>query len=101
MRQTKPYHFYFFILKFIIILLIILFSLKLIKISDANKNIIIEIIDSVFKLSIGLFIILFFSNSNSNILNDCDRILLILSGFILILLINFISVYKNIVHLCT
>ena len=96
----KGYHFYFFILKFIIILFIGLISLKIVTLNNIHKDIIINIIDSVFKLSIGLFLIIFFSNNwNCNFINICDRSLLILSGFILILLADFKRVYTNIVDL--
>lgn len=98
--NVKSYHFYFFILKFIIIVFIGLISLKIITIENIHKDIIINTIDSVFKLSVGLFLIIFFSNNwNCNFINTCDRALLILTGFILILLADFKLVYKNIVDL--
>jgi hypothetical protein len=63
-------------------------SLKIIKVN--NK--IYIIIDLIFKLSLGFFIIIFFSiNKNLNIDNH-DRILIILSGFVLILLIDYIKI---------
>jgi len=100
--NIKSYHFFFFIFKFIIILFIGLISLKIITIENIHKDIIINIIDSVFKLSIGLFLIIFFSNNwNCDFISTCDRSLLILSGFILILLADFKSVYKNIKDLVT
>jgi hypothetical protein len=84
----KNYHLYFYFLKFIILLLIALMSLKII---NVNNKIYI-IIDLIFKLSLGIFIIIFFStNKNLNIDNH-DRILIILSGFILILLIDYIKI---------
>jgi len=84
----KNYHLYFYFLKFIILLLIAMMSLKIIKVN--NK--IYIIIDLIFKLSLGFFIIIFFSiNKNLNIDNH-DRILIILSGFVLILLIDYIKI---------
>ena len=53
----QNYHLYFYFLKFIILLLIAMMSLKIIKV---NGKIYI-LIDSIFKFSIGLFIIIFFS----------------------------------------
>ena len=83
----KAYHIYFFILKFIILLLILLISLKIIKI----KNKIFMVIDSIFKFSLGLFIIIFFSTNNFDKISKEDRVLIILSGFILIILIDYIA----------
>lgn len=83
----KSYHLYFYILKFLILVLIALMSLKIIPV----KNKISIIIDFIFKLSFGIFIIAFFS-TNNNKLNRDDRILIILSGFILILLIDYIAI---------
>jgi hypothetical protein len=93
----KGYHLFFFILKFIILLLIALMSLKIISV----KTKIFVIIDFIFKLSFGTFIILFFSiykNKNDN-LENYDRLLIILSGFILILLIDYIEVINIIFNL--
>jgi len=97
--NVQKYHFYFFILKFIIILFFGLISMKIIEVQNNNKRHIIEFIDVLFKLSIGLFLIIFFSNNNCNILNIYDRVLLILAGFILILLADFKLVYRNTVEL--
>jgi hypothetical protein len=85
----KGYHLFFYILKFIILSLIILLSLKIIPI----RNKIFILIDFIFKISLGLFIIIFFSSrNNTNSLNKHDRILFVISGFILILLIDYIQV---------
>jgi len=96
--NIKSYHYYFFIIKFLIIICIGFLSMKIIKIEDKDKDIIINIIDSIFKLSIGLFLIIFFSsNWKCNYISICDRSLLILSGFILILLADFKKFYDNII----
>ncbi len=96
--NIKSYHYYFFIIKFLIIICIGFLSMKIIRIENKNKDIIINIIDSVFKLSIGLFLIIFFSNNwNCSFISICDRSLLILSGFILILLADFKKFYNNII----
>jgi hypothetical protein len=62
-------------------------SLKIIKI----KNKIFMVIDSIFKFSLGLFIIIFFSTNNFDKISKEDRVLIILSGFILIILIDYIA----------
>jgi len=70
----KYYHFFFFVLKFIILLLIGLISLKIIPL----KKKIYVLIDFIFKLSFSIFIIVFFTvNKYDNLRND-DRILIIL-----------------------
>ena len=90
----KNYHLYFYFLKFIILLLIAMMSLKIIKVN--NK--IYIFIDGIFKFSIGLFIIIFFSTDKNLIIDNHDRILIILSGFILILLIDYINIIDIILN---
>jgi hypothetical protein len=84
----ENYHIYFYGLKLLILTLIALMSLKIITV----KTKIFILIDSLFKLSLGLFIIIFFLKNNNIKINEHDRILIILSGFILILLIDYIEV---------
>ena len=91
----KEYHLFFFILKFFILLLIALMSLKIITV----KNKLFILIDFVFKLSFGAFIIIFFSCNKYDNLEKYDRLLIILSGFILILLIDYIEVINVIFNL--
>ena len=91
----KSYHLYFYILKFSILLIISLMSLKIIPIN--NK--IFLLIDSIFKLSLGLFIIIFFSNKKCVELDHHDRVLIILSGFILIILIDYIEIINIIFNM--
>ena len=69
-------------------------SLKIITI----KTKLFIIIDSIFKLSFGIFIIVFFLKNNSVKLEQYDKILIILSGFILILLIDYIEVINIILN---
>lgn len=69
-------------------------SLKIIKVN--NK--IYILIDSIFKISVGLFIIIFFSTNKNLIIDNHDRILIILSGFILILLVDYISIINIILN---
>jgi hypothetical protein len=84
----KNYHIYFYGLKLLVLTLIALMSLKIITV----KTKIFILIDTLFKLSLGIFIIIFFLKNNSIKINEDDRILIILSGFILILLIDYIEV---------
>ena len=81
----KDYHVFFYTLKLIILILIMLMSLNIIKVKE---NLYI-LIDSVFKLSFGIFIITFFSINKYDNISKYDRILIILSGFVLIMLIDF------------
>ena len=86
--MIKGYHLYFYILKFIILILIAMISLKIIPL----QNKLFILIDFIFKISLGLFIIIFFSTNKYDNLEKHDRILFILAGFILILLIDYIAV---------
>lgn len=82
------YHLYFITLKIFILLLLVLIGLKIIKV----KNKLLVLIDFIFKFSLGIFIIIFFSANKALNLNKEDRLLIILSGFILIILIDYIKV---------
>jgi hypothetical protein len=55
------------------------------------KNKILLIIDSVFKFSFGLFLIIFFLNNKIKNVNSYDKVIFIVSGFILLLLIDYID----------
>jgi hypothetical protein len=83
----KAYQLYFYILIFCFLFIFLSISLKLININDNFKL----IIDSIFKFSIGVFIIIFFLNKKNKIDNN-DRILFILIGFIILLFINYIKI---------
>ena len=85
------YHGFFYLLKLSILIIIILMSLKIIELND-NYMI---IIDSVFKFSLGIFILYFFSIHKFHNMDDNDRILIILSGLILLLLINYIKFFDS------
>ena len=58
--------------------------------NDIKKNILI-IIDSIFKFSFGLFLIIFFLNNKIKNVNSYDKVIFIVSGFILLLLIDYID----------
>jgi hypothetical protein len=90
----KGYHLYFYILKFLILLMIALISLKIIVI----KNKFILLMDSIFKISFGLFIIIFFTKNINHSLEKNDRMIIILSGFILILLVDYIGLINFILN---
>jgi hypothetical protein len=83
----KLYQIYLLLLEFIILIIIGLVSLKYFD----NKNQILLIMDSLFKFSIGLFLIIYFLNNN---INDNDKVIFIVSGFIMILLIDYIQICK-------
>jgi len=84
----KVYQFYFFFLQIVIFIFITMISLKIIPVKDN----ILTLLDFVFKISIGLFIIIFFSENKFENLSHKDRIIIIISGFILILLVDYIKV---------
>jgi hypothetical protein len=81
----KVYHLYFYILKIIILILIALMLLKIIPL----KGKFFIIIDTIFKFSLGIFIVIFFSTKKLDI-DKHDRMIIIISGFILLLLIDYI-----------
>ena len=91
----KDYHIYFYILKFAILVLIALMSLRIIPI----KNKLFVLVDCVFKISLSIFIIIFFTTKKFIGLDDHDRLLIILSGFILLLLIDYIKVINILFNL--
>jgi len=84
----EVYHIYFFTLKIIILILLLLIFLRIIKL----KSKIFILIDFIFKFSMGLLIIIFFSTNKSLNISKEDRLLFIVSGFILIILIDYIKV---------
>jgi cell division protein FtsW (lipid II flippase) len=83
----KGYQIYFYLLFFCVLFIISAISLKFI---DTNNNFKL-IIDSIFKFSIGIFIIIFFLNKKNNKIDNNDKMLFILIGFIILLLINYIQ----------
>jgi hypothetical protein len=91
----RDYHIYFYILKFTILVLIALMSLKIIPV----KNKLFILIDCIFKISLALFIIIFFTTKKIIGLDDHDRLLIILSGFILLLLIDYIKIINIVFNL--
>ena len=56
------------------------------------------IMDTLFKVSTGIYLIYYFSNKNlSQNMNPNDRLLFLMSGFVLIITINYEEIYKLIV----
>jgi hypothetical protein len=80
----KSYHYFFYILKLIILIAILLTRIGLIPV-DGKYYIIIE---SLFKFSLGIFIIIYFLNKDLNIERH-DRILFFISGVVLISMIDY------------
>jgi hypothetical protein len=81
-------HYFFFSLKFIVLFCILLLALK--KITNINKFYIL--VEFIFRLSIGLFIIVYFITHKNLNIDKHDRIIFIVSGFIIIILIDYIRV---------
>jgi len=79
----KTYHLYFYFLKIILLIIIGLTGLNVIK-KDSKIYILVH---TIFKISLALFLIFFFSINNSakECLNIHDRILFIIAGVILFL----------------
>ena len=87
----KYYHIYFFILKFIILIMLILGSLKIIK---KNTKLFI-LIETIFRISLGLFLILFFLLNKIPGIDTEDRLIIIVSGVVMLLLINYKQIYEE------
>ena len=85
----ETYHMFLYIIKISILILIALVSVKIIPV----KKEIYVITDFVFKFLLGIFIIYFFLNTKLNI-DSHDKLIFILSGFILILLVDYIELIK-------
>ena len=85
----QPYHYFFYILKFIILIAILLMRFGLIPINGKYY----VIIESLFKFSLGIFIIIFFSNNELNI-EKHDRVLFFIAGVVLISMIDYDELKK-------
>lgn len=80
----QPYHYFFYILKFIILIAILLMRVGLIPVNGKYY----VIIESLFKFSLGIFIIIFFSNNELNV-EKHDRVLFFIAGIVLISMIDY------------
>lgn len=87
----KSYHYFFYILKLLILIAILLMRLGLVPINGKYYT----IIESLFKFSLGLFIIIYFSNKNLKVERH-DRILFYISGVVLIAMVNYKELYSAI-----
>ncbi len=85
--------YYFFVLKTIITIAIILMFFG--KISSHGP--LYVLIDTIFKVSLGIYIILFFGYQKLPNLDPHDRLLLIISGFILLITIDYKEAYGLII----
>ncbi len=86
----KSYHYFFYMLKIIILSLIVLIHFDVIYVNNKYYH----LIETIFKTALGFFIIIFFSTHNFGI-EKHDKILIILSGFILILINNYSELIKE------
>ena len=80
----KTYHYFFYILKILILIAILLTRFGLIPINGKYYI----IIETLFTFSLGIFIIIYFSNKNLHI-EKHDRILFSMSGVVLISMIDY------------
>ena len=87
----KQYHILFFLFKFFILCIVGMIALHVISV---DQHIMI-FIDSLFKLSVGFFLIFFFSTNQTCQIDKYDRILFIFTGLILLLLIDYPYLYRK------
>lgn len=87
-------HYYFIVVKFLIII-----GLIAVYIGFINKaGPYYLIIDTIYKMSLGIYLIYFFRNKNAvPSLDSHDRLIFMVAGFILILTINYEETYDLIV----
>jgi len=83
----KVYHIFFFLLQLVILCAIALIYIK----QFSTKNNVYIIIDSLFKFSLGLFIVTYFLTNKEHKIQIYDRILIILFGLTLLALIDYIA----------
>lgn len=83
----KVYHVFFFLLQLVILGAIALIYIK----KFPTKNNVYIIIDSLFKFSLGLFIVTYFLTNKEHKIQMYDRILIILFGLTLLVLIDYIA----------
>jgi len=83
----KVYHILFFLLQIVILCSIALIYIK----QFETKNKVYIIIDSIFKCSLGLFIVTYFLTNKEHKIQIYDRILIILFGLTLLALIDYIA----------
>ena len=84
----KHRHYYFFSIKIIILFCVLLLALKKI----TSTNIFYVLFEFIFRFSIGLFIIIYFVTHKKLNISHHDRLLFIISGFVILILIDYIKV---------
>jgi hypothetical protein len=85
------YHYFFYILRIIILIAILLMRFGLIPINGKYYI----IIETLFKFSLGIFIIIYFLNKDLNVEKQ-DKILFLTSGVVLISMIDYDEFIKAI-----
>ncbi len=80
-------HYIFYSMKLLILLSIVLMRFNIIP----QEGPLFLILDTLFKFSLGVYVIYFFGFNLCPNINPHDRLLFIISGFILIILIDFKS----------
>jgi hypothetical protein len=88
------HHYYFFTIKTLILIGTLLIVTG--KIED-NRPLFL-IMDTIFKMSLGFYLIYYFSKMNTNNSNSSmdshDKFLFMISGFILLITINYSEIYS-------
>jgi hypothetical protein len=88
----EHYHKFFFVIKFILVFLLLLIYLdKLPKNSD-----LFVIFDTIFKATLSIFILYFTLKKNTCHIGKEDKILLIITGVLLLLSIHFNDLFNSI-----
>ena len=78
----KAHHYYFWGIKILIILLIVLDYFKVIK----NRSNLLLVVETIFKISLGIFLIVFFSYNKSLNVDKHDKLLFVIAGVVLIII---------------
>ncbi len=88
------HHYYFYTIKTLILIGTILITTG--KIEDDRP--LFLIMDTIFKISLGIYLIYYFSKMNKNNSNSSmdshDKFLFMISGFILLVTINYSEIYS-------
>lgn len=87
----KLYHYFFYILKLLILISILLMRVGIVPFNGKYYT----IFESLFKFSLGIFIIIYFSNKNIKIERH-DRILFYIIGIVLIAMVDYKKLYNAI-----
>jgi hypothetical protein len=88
----EHYHKFFFVIKFILVFLLLLIYLDKI---PKNADLYV-IFDTIFKATLSIFILYFTLKKNTCHIGKEDKILLIITGVLLFLSINFTDLFNSI-----